>query len=43
VALAAVLKVEATERGNATVHLSNGTALACSRAWRKSLDQALLG
>ena len=43
VALAAVCKVEAAERGNATVHLRNGTALACSRAWRKSLDQALLG
>jgi two-component system LytT family response regulator len=43
VALAAVLKVEAAERGNATVRLSNGTALACSRAWRKGLEQALLG
>ncbi|MBN8494895.1 MAG: response regulator transcription factor [Burkholderiales bacterium] len=43
VALAAVSRVEAAERGNATVHLRNGAALACSRAWRKGLDQALLG
>jgi two-component system LytT family response regulator len=43
VALAAVTKVEAAERGNATVRLRNGTALACSRAWREGLEQVLRG
>jgi len=43
VALAAVTTVEAAERGNATVRLRNGTALACSRAWREGLEQVLRG
>ena len=41
VALAAVSAVEAAERGNATVRLSDGTALGCSRAWRAQLQAAL--
>jgi two-component system LytT family response regulator len=41
VALAAVCVVEATERGNATVRLMDGTALACSRPWREGLHRAL--
>ena len=43
VALAAVSAVEATERGNAVVRLSNGRTLACSRAWREGLQRALGG
>jgi two-component system, LytTR family, response regulator len=43
VAVAAVSAVEAAERGNATVRLSDGTTLACSRAWRVALQRALGG
>jgi len=41
VALAAVSAVEAASRGNATVRLTNGTALRCSRPWRDELQRAL--
>jgi two-component system LytT family response regulator len=41
VALGAVAAVEAAGRGNATLRLSNGTTLGCSRAWRAALQQAL--
>ncbi len=41
VALAAVSAVEAAYRGNATVRLSDATALGCSRAWRAQLQAAL--
>jgi DNA-binding LytR/AlgR family response regulator len=43
VAVAAVDAVEAAERGNATVRLSDGTSLGCSRAWRDGLQAALRG
>lgn len=41
VAVAAVGAVEAAERGNALVRLTDGTALRCSRAWREGLQRAL--
>jgi two-component system LytT family response regulator len=41
VALAAVSAVQAAGRGNATVQLSNGTTLGCSRPWRDGLQRAL--
>lgn len=41
VAVAAVSAVEAAGRGNATVTLSDGTTLGCSRAWREGLQRAL--
>jgi len=41
VALAAVRSVEAADRGNATVRLTNGAALGCSRPWRDALQRAL--
>jgi two-component system, LytTR family, response regulator len=41
VALVAVSAVQAAGRGNATVKLSDGTALGCSRAWREGLQLAL--
>ena len=43
VAVAAVSAVEAAGRGNATVKLSDGTTLGCSRVWREGLQQALGG
>jgi two-component system LytT family response regulator len=43
VAVAAVSAVEAAGRGNATVRLSDGTMLGCSRAWREGLQRALGG
>lgn len=41
VALAAVTAVDAAGHGDATVRLSDGTTLKCSRAWRAGLHQAL--
>ena len=41
VALAAVSAVEAAARGNASVRLTNGTTLGCSRLWREGLQRAL--
>lgn len=41
VAVAAISAVEAAGRGNATVHLGDGTALGCGRAWREGLQRAL--
>lgn len=43
VALAAVVAVEAAGHGNATVRLSDGRTLGCSRAWREALQRALQG
>ena len=43
VALAAVSAVEAAARGNATVRLSDGSLLRCSRPWREALRRALGG
>lgn len=43
VALAAVSAVEAADRGNATVRLSDGSLLRCSRPWREGLRRALGG
>jgi two-component system LytT family response regulator len=40
VALAAVSTIEAAGRGNATVRLTDGTALGCSRPWRAELQRA---
>jgi len=43
VALAAVIAVEAAGHGNATVRLTDGTTLGCSRPWREALQRALAG
>lgn len=43
VALAAVSAVEAADRGNATVVLSNGVRVGCSRGWREGLRRAVGG
>jgi two-component system LytT family response regulator len=41
VALAAVSAVDAADRGNASVRLTDGTTLRCSRPWRDGLQRAL--
>ena len=41
VALNAVAAVEAAGKGDATVRLRNGMRIACSRAYRAALVQAL--
>mgnify|MGYP000063513465 CR=1 FL=1 len=41
VAVTAVRAVEAAGHGNATVQLSDGTRLGCSRPWRQALQRAL--